>query len=565
MNEKNNRLIDIKLILTVLICFLISITIKINFFLDYFINVDSAFYVKWFSDLSSTNQIFPDIKNNFLNNLLAEEGTFLHQLLRRYFNNASEIYTIIPTLINYLLMNIAGSGFKTFNIGSIIANSTIPLICIFYFLRKYKLTTFKNIITIIFVYTLFLVNFNFFYFAPLGIHNYSLLSLTVSFLVIDFYYKQKFFFNLYLILLGILLPCFSHKFNVPVIFLSLFFVIIYRKNYSNNFNKELSVLLIIFVLVVSPLILGNYVNPKNLAFLKSFFSDHEFSNLNQQNYISSFINYELNLIKNAIPKLFSSYYYTLNFIGLVLLIISLFKSKNLVLNFFLLSNLLIFIFLPVSNFSLRLFNYQLLIVFIIIIEYFVKNLNQHNKFLNLSMLMIFLSFICFSSYKTFSKNKLNNNEDKLLNTYYQGNKNLKALLFEVDKTIQSNPDNIVFGSYVIKDLFYSYIYGHEKNVSIDSFPAIQSLYKNRKNKNYLNSLNINFEKLYSTYYLNILINSKNKFSDPTLDNFCEIRINRYDNCGHLKKIELFINQEPIDELFYTGNYYTLFFYKIEPN
>lgn len=565
MNEKNNRLIDIKLILTVLICFLISITIKINFFLDYFINVDSAFYVKWFSDLSSTNQIFPDIKNNFLNNLLAEEGTFLHQLLRRYFNNASEIYTIIPTLINYLLMNIAGSGFKTFNIGSIIANSTIPLICIFYFLRKYKLTTFKNIITIIFVYTLFLVNFNFFYFAPLGIHNYSLLSLTVSFLVIDFYYKQKFFFNLYLILLGILLPCFSHKFNVPVIFLSLFFVIIYRKNYSNNFNKELSVLLIIFVLVVSPLILGNYVNPKNLAFLKSFFSDHEFSNLNQQNYISSFINYELNLIKNAIPKLFSSYYYTLNFIGLVLLIISLFKSKNLVLNFFLLSNLLIFIFLPVSNFSLRLFNYQLLIVFIIIIEYFVKNLNQHNKFLNLSMLMIFLSFICFSSYKTFSKNKLNNNEDKLLNTYYQGNKNLKALLFEVDKTIQSNPDNIVFGNYVTKDLFYSYIYGHEKNVSIDSFPAIQSLYKNRKNKNYLNSLNINFEKLYSTYYLNILINSKNKFSDPTLDNFCEIRINRYDNCGHLKKIELFINQEPIDELFYTGNYYTLFFYKIEPN
>ena len=76
MFVKNNRLIAIKLILTVLTCFLITILIKINFFLSYFINVDSAFYVKWFSDLSSTNQIFPNIKNNFLNNLLIEKGTF---------------------------------------------------------------------------------------------------------------------------------------------------------------------------------------------------------------------------------------------------------------------------------------------------------------------------------------------------------------------------------------------------------------------------------------------------------------------------------------------------------
>ena len=175
------------------------------------------------------------------------------------------------------------------------------------------------------------------------------------------------------------------------------------------------------------------------------------------------------------------------------------------------------------------------------------------------------SFICFSAYKTFYANKLNNYENKLFNTYYKGNENLKALLLEVNKIIQTNPDDIVFGSYVTKDLFYSYIYEHEKNVSIDSFPAIHNLYKNRKNINYLKSLNINSEKLYSTYYLNILLNSKNKFSDPILDNFCEIRINRYDNCGHLKKIELFVNQEPIDELFYNGNYYSLFFYKIEPN
>ena len=564
MFAKNSRLIASTFIITVLICFFATISIKINFFLNYFINIDSAFYVKWFSDLSLTNRIFPNIESSFYKNLLIDKDSFLHQLFRRYYNNSSEIYTIVPTTINYLLMTSVGVGFKTFNLGSILANSIIPIICSFYFFKKYKLNSFKIIILIIFIFLIFLTNFNFFYLSPLGIHNYSLLSLVISFLIIDTYYKKKNFFNYKLIFLGILIPCFTHKFNVPLIFMTLFFIIIYRKSYFNNFKNEFFYLFTLFILIILPLIIGFYINPKNLAFLSSFFTDSNSSNLVQKNLFYSLLNYELKIIKHGIVKLFLNYYYSLNFIGIILLIFSLFKINNLILKLFLVSNILLFILLPVSPYSLRIFNYQLIIILIILIEYFVKNISYNIKFSNFTILIIFLSFISISSYKTFFKKSLDENANELLKVYYKGNQELKDFLFLMNKKNQINPSNIIFGNYAAKDLFYSYFYEHNKNQKIDAFPVISSLYNNRNNNNYLKSLNIDFNKLYSTYYFNILFKNKNKLLDPTLDKLCEIRTNNYNNCGDIKKVELFINKIPINEVFYNGHVYTLFFYKIDP-
>lgn len=564
MFAKNNRSVGSKIVILILIFFLLTITIKINFFLNYFINIDSAFYVKWFSDLSLTNRIFPIGENNFYKNLLVDRNSFLHQLLRRYYNNSSEIYTIIPTTINYLLMSIIGPGFKTFNFGSILINSIIPMICSFYFFKKYKLNNLKKIISTTFIFLIFLTNFNFFYLSPLGIHNYSLLSLVISFLIIDTYYKEKKFFNYKIIFLGILIPCFTHKFNVPLIFLTLFFVIIYRKSYSDNFKNEFSYLFILFILIILPLIIGFYLSPKNLAFLGSFFNESNTSNLAQKNFFYSLLNYELNIIKHGISKLFSNYYNSLNFIGIILLIFSLFKINNLILKFFLISNILLFIFLPVSYFSLRIFNYQLIIILIIFIEYFIKNISSNNKFLILIISIIFVSFISISSYKTFFNKNLDENANEMIKVYYKGNQELKDILFSVNKINQINPSNIIFGNYIAKDLFYSYFYEYNKNQEIDAFPAVLSLYNNRNNNNYLKSLNIDFKKLYSTYYLNILLKDKNKIVDPTLGKLCEMRTEIYNNCGDIKKKELFINKTPINEVFYNGNTYTLFFYKIEP-
>ena len=124
----------------------------------------------------------------------------------------------------------------------------------------------------------------------------------------------------------------------------------------------------------------------------------------EKNFFYDLFLYELNIIKFALAKLFSNYYYTLNIIGIFLFGLSLLKSNSLILRFFLLSNILIFIFLPVSNYSIRIFNYQLLIVLIMLIDYFIKNINSNNKnSFNLVILIIFICFISLSSYKSFFK------------------------------------------------------------------------------------------------------------------------------------------------------------------
>ena len=199
----------------------------------------------------------------------------------------------------------------------------------------------------------------------------------------------------------------------------------------------------------------------------------------------------------------------MNIIGIFLFGLSLLKSNSLILRFFLLSNILIFIFLPVSNYSIRIFNYQLLIVLIMLIDYFIKNINSNNKnSFNLVILIIFICFISLSSYKSFFKKQLDKNASQLIEVYFKGNQKLKDLFFLINKSKKINSTNIIFGNYVAKDLFYSYFYEHNKNENIDAYPAINSLYNKKNNKNYLNSLDINFEKLYSTYYFNILFKEK---------------------------------------------------------
>jgi hypothetical protein len=571
MFEQNNKLTPKKFWFLASFYFFITITIKIIFFSNYFINVDSAFYVKWFSDLTLTNRFLPYGENIFSKNLLVDQNSFLHQLTRRYYNNASEVYTLVPTIINFLLMKSLGIGFKTFNLGSIIFSCFIPLACSYYFHRKYELKNPQGIFLILIIYLLFLSNFYFFYWSPLGIHNYSLFSLLISFFVTDFYHKKKNFFNLRLIIFAVLIPCFSHKFNVPLIFLTLFFVIFFRRNYSNNFRNELFLLISLFILVISPLLAGFYFNPKNIAFLSSFFSGSEISIANQQNVFSSLVLFEFEIIKNSLPNLFLNYYYSLNIIGIFLFFISLYKSTNLILKLFLLSNLVIFVFLPISNFSIRVFNYQLLIVFVLLIEFFIRISISNVIKKKISIFLVFLLFVSYSSYKTFLKKEYDINANELINFYYKDNQKLKDSLFSIMKINKIEPSNIIFGSYLAKDLFYSYFYEYQNIKIIDSFPAINGLYENRNNFRYLKSLNINFDKLYTPYYLDIsriekdTLNNKNKIFTTSLDKFCQIRISRFNDCGDVKEIKLFFDNKHIDEIFYTGYDYSLNLLKIESN
>ena len=257
-------------ILLISFCFIAILSIKLNFYLNYFINIDSAFYVKWFNDLSLANSFLPQGDFGFYNNLLVDQDSFIHQLTRRYFNNFSEVYTFFPTIINYLLITFSKPDLQILILVQFykLFNTTI---CCYYFLIKFKLRNFDNFIVIVFINLLFLSNFSLTNFSPLGIHNYSLFFLVLSFFIIKKNYKKENFFNFNLIKFSILIPSFSHKFNVPIIFLTLFFIIFMRKFYAKNFKKKIIYLIIIFILIISSLFIGLYYSPKNIEFLKTFF------------------------------------------------------------------------------------------------------------------------------------------------------------------------------------------------------------------------------------------------------------------------------------------------------
>lgn len=554
--EKKQGLI---FILLISFCFIAILSIKLNFYLNYFINIDSAFYVKWFNDLSLANSFLPQGDFGFYNNLLVDQDSFIHQLTRRYFNNFSEVYTFFPTIINYLLITFSKPGFTNFNFGSIFISSLIPLVCCYYFLIKFKLRNFDNFIVIVFINLLFLSNFSLINFSPLGIHNYSLFFLVLSFFIIEKNYKKENFFNFNLITFAILIPSFSHKFNVPIIFLTLFFIIFMRKFYAKNFKKELIYLIIIFILIISPLFIGLYYSPKNIEFLKTFFSESE--NFNPKNnifYLDIVVN-QFKIIHDSIIKLIENYYYNLGVVGIIIFFVSFFKSDNKILKLFLLSNVLIFILLPVSNFSLRTFNYQLIIVLIIICDYFIKSFVNRKNIVDRLFLLISSIFIVLSIYNTFFSQNFNKYEKEMIDVYYKDNQNLKASISNVFFHNQLDTSNIIFGNYLSKDLYYAYAYEFGHLDYIDSFPAINSLWNNRKNFNYLDKLKIDFEKLKNSYLLYIYkiddgdLKNKNKPLVNTIKKICDLRSLNKDKCDDLLKYEMKIESK----FFYTGFKYSL--------
>ena len=81
LNIEKNRLTNSFFIAVIILLFFITVLIKLNFFFNYFINIDSAFYVKWFTDLSLTNKIFSNNENTFYKSLLLHKDTLAHNYL----------------------------------------------------------------------------------------------------------------------------------------------------------------------------------------------------------------------------------------------------------------------------------------------------------------------------------------------------------------------------------------------------------------------------------------------------------------------------------------------------
>ena len=568
LKQENNKLKFNYILLTIFVCFIITLIIKANIFLYHFPSIDSAFYIKWLGDLNLSSHILPLGDKNFIQNLMSDPESFLHQLFRRYYNNSGELYTILPILINYIFTLTLGTGFISFNLGSIIFSSLLSALFSFYFCQKYQFKKVENIFLIILINLFFIFSYSFFKWSVLGIHNYSIFFLLIGILVIDSQCKKKIFFDFKLIILAIILPCFSHKFNVPLIFLSLFFIIILRKKTSNNFNKEIFFLIILFLIIILPLIIGTNLNPNNINFLNSFFSGEEYTISSKKNFFSLIFNYEYSVIKYSIPKLIQNYFYNLGFIGIILFGFSLYKTKNNIFRIFLISNLLIFLFLPIATFSIRIFNYQLIVVFLIFVDSFCESLKDKKNPINKVVLAMFMIFTLLSANSLNIKKSLNKYESEIFNVYYKDNQILKEFFISLIAKEKIDPSNIVFGNYLTKDLFYSYLYSTKYSGELDSFPAINSLWINRNNNIYLQSLKIDLKKLHNPFFLYFYSIEKkdlldlDKKTEDALAKFCELRSLVFGDCGKYKLLDVKLKSSYKNQISYNGQNYTFKLIKI---
>ena len=170
---------------------LFFLLIKVNFFIDFFPRFDSAFYIKWIIDLNNSTRILPSGDSNIYENLISDYRSLTHNYFKMIYNNVALLYHFIPVVINYFIFEIFNFYYKTFNLLSIIANSILAFIFTFSILKRSNLEK-HNLIIVLFLTYLFFTSFtSLFFLSPLGIHNYSLISLLISFLFLENNYKKK--------------------------------------------------------------------------------------------------------------------------------------------------------------------------------------------------------------------------------------------------------------------------------------------------------------------------------------------------------------------------------------
>ena len=201
----------------------------------------------------------------------------------------------------------------------------------------------------------------------------------------------------------------------------------------------------------------------------------------------------------------------------------------------------------------------------IISDCFIKSLMDKKNIINKLFLLITTSFIILCSYNTFFSYNFNKYEKEMIDVYYKGNHKLKDSISTIFLDSQVEPSNIIFGNYLSKDLFYSYGYEFGDLKEIDSFPAINDLWNNRKNLNYLNALKIDLKKLNKPYLLYIYkfrdndLKNKYKSLNITIKKLCDIRSSGLDNCDNSLKYKKIIESD----FFYTGYQYSLNLIKID--
>lgn len=537
------------------ILFLAFFITKYQLFVDIFPGTDQAFYTKWIIDLGNSKNILPKGDDSFYLNLLSDNNSLLHNYFRRIYNDVGVIYNSVPILLNFIFAKIINYNIVTYNILSIFFNCSIPLLASIFLLKDKKLSTKKYIYVSTMYYLFFTSFFSIFFLAAFGIHNYSLLFLILSVIVFNENLEKTNLINPQVVIYGILIPCFSHKFNVIIIFLSIFLIIIFRIFNNFKFKKDLLITILLFFIILSPIYIFTFFGERNLELLKIFFSKND--GLPKESFLIIFFEYlTVNVINSF--KIFITYFWNnLGILITTLLIFSFFNKKFVVIKLFVISTFLLFIFLPLSPYIDRLFNYFVILSAFLICSAFSIYFIEKKK-INSIMQILFIIAIILNFTPLIFSNLQNDFQNKIANRY-SNNEILNSKIKKIIKIVGS--DNILFYRYLARDVYFSHYNKIDNIKNVYSIPSIFDLsnkYKNNENE-YLKNILFDKKKFRNTYVLYF----DNKGPEKELfERFCYLQKKFFEKCDNLEIVNYTDDNKPlkyeVDTHIYILNLYKSF-------
>ncbi len=544
------KLIYNKLNLSFIILIIISLIffyLKYNIFIDLFPRTDQSFYIKWIIDLTNSITFFPSGKDEFYSKLLMDSNSLLHNYFRRIYNDVGVIYNLVPIFFNFLIGKFINYNNLVFNFFSIFVNCLIPFLISYYLVSSINGKKYLKIYLSLLFYVFISSYLSIFYLAPLGIHNYGLFFLVSSVLILESRIYKNNLLDLQTIFLGILIPCFSHKFNVPIILLSVFLIIFLRYLQNKKIKRDVFLFIFTSIIILLPLIFFSFFGTRNLELLKIFFS----LNIDNSNG-SSDINFIFQIINYLVTSLKDFLYYfknNLGYLGAILFLISLLNLKNKTVKVYLFSTFLIFLVLPLNAYIDRLFNYFLILCIFLMCQNLIK-LEYKNK-IYIRIVNIIFILIIFSNISLNLPFKNKNNFEKDILNKYPNNKIWNEKLDKIINVVKK--ENIVFYQYLARDVFLSVYNQKEKYYKIYSTPSVYDLSKKylKKDFNYINSIKFDKNKFKNTY---ILFFGTEEFSKNLPKNFCYLQTEFFGKCEKLVKINYDNIKEPIKYEGKTHNY-----------
>lgn len=516
---------------------LLLLVIKINIFINFFPRFDSASYIKWVIDLNNSIRIFPEGNNGIINNLYSDYNSLIHNYLKRIYHNIALLYHSVPVLINYLAGQISNFYYKTFNLLSIITNGILTFIFVYKILNTHNLKKNNLLILLIIIYFFFSSFSSLFYLAPLGIHNYSLLAILVSFLILENNHNNKKFLNLKIISLGLLIPILTHHFNLLIIFFTLLGILLLRFNQEHKILKDTAIISLIYLVILSPIFFSYKFGEHNAKLLNIFFSFG--TEVQKSNLIEKLFFYFFDNI-----KYFAIHFWGhLGLFGSILFFISYVRSKYFFLKIFLFIITLIFILFPLHPYFDRLYNYFLLFALLLICRELIisfKNVGYRSIFFVLFLLTIINNILQISV-----KNLRTDFNNNLINRF--PNSEIWEKRF-VDIVNYVGDNKIIFFDYQAVDPFYAVYNKQDTNKKIYRTHPVTNLYKRYINndENYfrINKIDKDFYK--NTY---ILFFSLKKDKKNFLDKVCYLQKKFYNECFNLEVIDKFNFTDPLEYQF----------------